>query len=70
MLMIKIFDGYSSLFWESGPKNLHLFSGRLCFLHADCTDKSFSIDDFSFAVFWSDHCSPKLITTFPGTLTS
>ena len=40
--------------WKVGQSSL-------CFLHPVFTDKAFSIDDFSFAVFWSDHCSPKWI---------
>ena len=37
------------------------FSAPLLF---QCTDKTCSIDDFSLIIFWSDHCSPKLVTNF------
>ena len=34
-------------------------------LLSQCTDKTCSNDDFSLAIFWSDHCIPKLIK-FPA----
>ena len=76
MLMVQVFCQilFSDVFnfnGENQPKNIctniwcFILPSR--FLHPfllQCADKTCSNDDFSLAIFWSDHCIPKLIANF------
>ena len=61
MLIIQDFLCFDSSLWKLAQ---NICNNAVASMSLDpvFTGKTFSIDDFSVTVFWSDHCNPKLIT--------